>query len=140
MERERPVSAISMRRLKLELISRVKGAAVLERPRREFLIQRTLRKSSVAERVSHYSQTGLRSGADWELNKHQVVLKFSPSRMLADQHPDGIRVNRRLPKEKHAVNPSARLIGGACLLFCLLISFPRLVQSTCFRRLSAEPV
>lgn len=72
------MSGISMRRLKLELISRLKGGAVLERPRCEFLIQWTLRKSSVAERVSHYSQTGLRSGADRKLNRHQVVLKFSP--------------------------------------------------------------
>lgn len=91
------MSGISMRRLKLELISRLKGVAVLERPRCEFLIQRTLRKSSVAERVSHYSQTGRRSAADRKLNKHQVVLKFSPSGMLADRHPDRIRVNRRLP-------------------------------------------
>lgn len=90
-----------MRRLKLELISRLEGVAVWERPRCEFLIQWTLRKSCVAEPGSHYSQTGLRSGADRKLNKHQVVLKFSPSRMLADRHPDGIRVNRRLPKKSH---------------------------------------
>lgn len=69
-------------------------------PHCEFLIQPTLRELSVAERASHYSQTGLRSGADWKLDKHQVVLKFSPSRMLAARPPGRIAADRRPPPQK----------------------------------------
>lgn len=54
----------------------------------------------MAERASHYSQTGLRSGADWKLDKHQVALKFSPSRMLAARPPGGIAANRHPPPQK----------------------------------------
>lgn len=36
--------------------------------------------------------------ADWKLDKHQAVLKFNPSRMLADHRPNRILVHRQLTR------------------------------------------
>lgn len=46
--------------------------------------------------LSFLSQTALQSVADWKPDKHQPILRFNPSVMLADHRPNRSLVNRQL--------------------------------------------
>lgn len=93
------MSRISTWRAKLELICREKGVAVLQRQGLLWIPNPAVfEEISVAELVSLLSQTVLQSVADWKLDKHQAVLRFNPSVVLADHRPNGILVNRQLTR------------------------------------------